>query len=60
MCVGVLPVGMSVYRVHGVPRAHKHLKRMLDPLEPELQMVMSYQVGADNPTKVLWNFSQFS
>jgi hypothetical protein len=36
-----------------VPGAHRGQKLALDPLEQELQIVMSYQVGAGNQTQVL-------
>ena len=35
-------------------------KRMSDPLELALQMVVSSHVGAGNPTQILWKSSQCS
>lgn len=47
------PVYMSMYHVQTVP-AHRVQKRSLDPLEPELQTVVNYPVGAGNRILVLW------
>ena len=52
MCMGVLPACMTMYCV-GVPGAHRGQKRASDPLELELQMVVSHQVGSRNGTWVL-------
>jgi hypothetical protein len=40
--------------------AHTSQKRASDPLEPELEMVVSYCVGSRNHTWVLWKSSQCS
>lgn len=37
-----------------MPSTHRSQKRVVDPLEPELQMVVSGHVGAGNGTQVLW------
>jgi hypothetical protein len=45
MCMGILLARISVYHV---PGAHRDQKRTSDPVELELQMVVSCQVGAGN------------
>lgn len=41
-----------------VPAVHRGQERVLDPLELELQMVVSQYVGAENQNCVLWKNSQ--
>lgn len=52
MCVGVLPV--CVLRTRCMPGSYRSQKRMLDPLEPDFQMVVSHHVGASvlNPSRL--------
>jgi hypothetical protein len=56
MITDVLSSCMSVHCLHA-GRGHK---RMSEPLEPELQMVVSCFVDAENQTQVLWKSSQCS
>lgn len=51
MCVVVLPVCISVYRVHAVPTEAKRGSYI--SLELELQMVVGYHVGPGNQTLVV-------
>lgn len=46
MCMGVWPVYISVCHMHAC--IGRDQKRVLEPLELELMMVMSYYVGAGN------------
>jgi hypothetical protein len=49
MCLGVLPACVSVYFVHAL----KGQKRVSDPLELELHVVVSYRVNAGGQTLLL-------
>lgn len=49
MHMGVLLASASVHHVHAV---------VSDPLDLELQMFVSCQVGAGSQTQVLWQSSQ--
>ena len=51
MCIGILPVSMSVSHVCTVPLGDQ--SQVLDSLELELQTVMSPHVCAGNQTQVL-------
>lgn len=42
MCVSVLTEPLSVHHMHSEPGGDQ--KRVLDPMEPELQMTVSYRV----------------
>jgi hypothetical protein len=57
MDVGVLLACMSIIYVSG---AHEDQKRASDPLELELQTVVSHHVGSRNQTWVLWRNGQCS
>lgn len=50
---------MYVYHVF-VPGAHKGQKRVLDPSELELQMIVSHHVGDENQFQVLCRHSNYS
>jgi hypothetical protein len=58
MCVHVLTACMSVDTY--VPAVQEGGKRTSNPLELELQMVVSHYVGAGNGTCVLCNSNKFS
>ena len=45
---------LYIYMCVYLPVAHGVQKRALDPLELELQMVVSHHVGAENQTWVPW------
>lgn len=51
MCVGILPACMPVPHVCAV---HRGPRRELDPLELELQRVLSCHVGVRKRDQVLW------
>lgn len=51
----ILPACMSAY--HMCAGAQVNQKRVLDPLDLELQMVVRYHVGSGNQTCILWNGS---
>jgi hypothetical protein len=59
MCVIVLPACMQS-RTMCVPDACGGQKRMPNPLELELQVVVSHHVGAGNQIWVPWNCSKYS
>lgn len=40
--------------------SHRSKKRMVDPLEPELQMVVSHDVGSGTQPQFLWKSNQCS
>lgn len=42
MCVSVLTEPLSVHHKHSVPSGDQ--KRVLDPMEPEVQMTVTYRV----------------
>lgn len=53
LCVmGVLPVHMSVYLIHAISVEARKGHQL--PLEPELEVVVSHDMGAVNKGKVLW------
>ena len=57
--MGVLPACMYA-NILSVCSAHRGQKRASDPLEPELQMVLSCQTGARKQTPVPCKSSQCS
>lgn len=52
MCMGVLPVHMSVYLIHAISVEARKGHQL--PLESELEVVVSHDMGAVNKAKVLW------
>lgn len=62
--VGVLPEYISAHHLSGWcwwrPEEGMEPEESMDPLELELQVVVICQVGAGNPTQVLWKNNQFS
>ena len=57
LLVFCLPVRMCTMYEPGACRGQKGA---LDPQEPELQMLVSCHVGAENQIQVLWKSSQCS
>ena len=51
MCMSVPPVCVHVYYIHAGARGGQ--KRVLDPLEVELQMFVSYHIGSGKQALVL-------
>ena len=43
-----------------VPCAREDQKRVLEPMELELKTVVSFHVGVENLTRMLWKSSQCS
>lgn len=58
MQMGVLPSCMDVHHIHAEPMEAR-TKSVSDPLELELQMVVSNHVGAGNQTQI-WERSECS
>lgn len=50
MCMDVLPSCMCVYHVHASTPPPRGQERALDPLELELQMLVSHYASAGNET----------
>ena len=50
MCIRILPTLCQ----HTMCMHYGGQKKALDPLGLELQTVVSYHVGAGNPTQILW------
>lgn len=53
-------VHMHVLYTMYVPGIHRDQKKMQDPLELELQVIMGHLVGAENWREVLWKKNQGS
>lgn len=49
MCSGVFSTCIFVLHIYACGQGSQ--KTMLDPLEPELQVVVSFHVGAENQTQ---------
>lgn len=58
MCTDILTAYMNAYHVHAVSIKARRGHQIL--LGLELQVVMSYQVGAENRTQILWKSSKCS
>ena len=56
LCVWMFHLHGYAYTAH-IPGVCRGWKRVLDPLQLELQMVVSCHVGAENQTWVLWKSS---
>lgn len=60
----ILYVWVSIYiyvcAPSAMPSSHEGQKKESDPLELELQMVLSFDMGDGNQISVLWKRSQFS
>lgn len=57
MCMHIFPA-FSVCGTMFGPGARGHQRRVLNLLEPEIHMIITYHVGVGNQTLVLCNSSQ--